>query len=1224
VNKISGRIWQWLLLLAVMSFGIGLWLDSSRISGPAAGRKLKANLESHLGKRLAQMQRWYVSWNTEPQAITQAFQKLRKERIAAFVWKHDSLRLWNTNALPAHEILHTEGSSLQKLSNGWYLIVQGKKQRDSSRITLALPVLYDYPVQNQVFRNQAANIPGIHGTFLISPAPFEGSVPVKLPGLSAFHVQADDDGAPGKGSWLLLLGIALALISGYFLLKRTFPQEHPLVAIVILVAGLLVRQLFGQNLLLGAFHNLDIFRPEVYASSWYFPSLGDLLINTLLVLGSLNAIYDLFGKSITAPRNRYVRWLAALLIHALIFASANFMVSEIAKLVIDSHISFDFNEIHNVDAYTLLALLIVLMFYRIFKTFTDLFSPLLLPLSSATGSLLVCALFQALPWLFFGFVLDNSWYLITICYIYCAFYLSGYSSFWNTRQTSFFFLRLLAACISISLIFSHYIVQKEHDTRRLLANRILLRTELGPGGALHTLEYQINNDAAITDYFTCEDVTKAEFEKRLRQMYLSKLLENYEVVVMDYDSTGRFYREENPFDYQTALNLFQSDLCQTVSTHFRYIKDHKYKGSYLGRFPVQAGTRKVAEFYVLLQPKSGFGQAKYADIFRSGNLFNSGMDYTYSYAIYQSGTLTKRQGDFGFPIKPEVYDSDVFFHKDGYSHYYYRDETGAVIQVSKTENSLNTGITIFTFLVVISLISVFLLYGLLWLLKAITDLLHPNRAARRLSRWLEQRYGFLDSKNIFLASRIQLFMVLVVFFSFIITLYVTLNYVRMSNNRRQQEYLWTRIHDMANVISNKANIQAIFGTYRHSLLYELSDYYGIDINLYNTAGALVQTSNDRIFDEGFTGNFMHPDAFRKLHEEGKSDLIQNETLGNLNYLSAYYTLFDNDLNVKGYLNLPFFARARELNREISSYVVALVRLFALVFALSAILAYFLSQRITRPLSLIRRQIGLVKLGAGNQPMEWRNNDEIGQLVQEYNKMLVQLEESTDRLADSERQGAWREMAKQVAHEIKNPLTPMKLSLQHLQYAWNKQDEHLDEKFRKTSALLITQIDALSKMAEEFSSFAKMPEASIRELCLQEVLQQAVHLFEQEPLLHISLSMPQQAILLRADQDQLLRVFTNIIKNALQAISDGTEGRLEIQLRQLDGVAILSFKDNGRGIPPELYDRIFSPNFSTKNSGMGLGLAISRKIIESFGGSISFSSRLNQGSTFVVKLPLTPM
>ncbi len=1220
MNKYLGRIWQWLLLLAVISFGTGLWLDSARISGPSASRKLRSALESHLGKRLEKMEQWCSLWKSRSEQDRAAFQKLHQEGLSAFLWQRDSLRLWNTNALPADEILTNEGSSLQKLSNGWYMVVQERKP-DSSHVALVLPILYSYPVQNQVFRNQAANIPGIRGTFILEPDPFDGCVPVQLAGISVFYVKAEDDGAPGTGSWLMLSGIALALISGYFLLKQTFPQEHRLVAIVILVAGLLVRQLFGQNLLLGSFHNLDIFRPEVYASSWYFPSLGDLLINTVLALGSLNAIYDLFGRNIRSPQNVYMRWLGALLAHAAVFASANFMISEIAKLVIDSHISFDFNEIHNVDPYTLLALLIVLMFYRIFRTFTDLLKTLLMPLPSLMGSLLVSILFQALPWLAFGLALDNSWFLISLCYCYCVFYLNGYSSFWNGRQTSFFFLRLLAACISISLIFSHYIVQKEHDTRRLLANRILLRTELEPGGALNALEYQLTNDAAITDYFTCEDVTKAEFEKRLRQMYLSKLLENYEVVVMDYDSTGRFYREENPFDYQTALGLFQSDLCRTVSAHFRFIKDHKYKGSYLGRFPVSTNGRHVAEFFILLQPRSGLGQAKYSDIFRSASLFNTGMEYTYSYAIYQSGKLTKRQGAFGFPLKPEISQSDVFVQKNGYSHYYFMDETAAVIQVSKTENSLNIGVTIFTFLVVISLISVFLLYGLLWLLKGGTDLFRNKPAAQRLSRWLERRYGFLDSKNIFLASRIQLFMVLVVFFSFIITLYVTLNYVRMSNNRRQQEYLWTRIHDMANVISNKANIQAIFGTYRHSLLYELSDYYGIDINLYNPEGALVQTSNDRIFDEGFTGKYMHPEAFRQLHVDGKSDLIQNETLGNLSYLSAYYTLFDNDLNVKGYLNLPFFARSRELNREISSYVVALVRLFALVFALSAIVAYFLSQRIIRPLNLIRRQIGLVKLGAGNQPVEWKNNDEIGQLVREYNKMLIQLEESTDRLADSERQGAWREMAKQVAHEIKNPLTPMKLSLQHLQYAWGKKDADLDEKFQKTSALLIRQIDALSKMAEEFSSFAKMPEASIQELRLQDILTQAIHLFEQEPNVHILVTMPETPLMLRADPDQLLRVFTNIIKNAVQAIPQGIAGHLDVSVHSEAGLALVAISDNGRGIPPELYDRIFSPNFSTKNSGMGLGLAISRKIVESFGGGISFSSKLNQGSTFVVRLPL---
>ncbi|MBU6325877.1 MAG: hypothetical protein KJS92_10345, partial [Bacteroidetes bacterium] len=255
MNKYLGRIWQWLLLMAVISFSAGLWLDSSRISGPSASRRLRATLENHLGKRLEKMERWCASWKKTAGNEREDFNKLQKDGVAAFLWKHDSLRLWNTNAIPAAEIANNLGSSLQKLSNGWYLVVQ-ESHADSSRVCLVLPVLYSYAVQNQVFRNQAADIPGIRGTFRLEPETFEGCVPVQLSGISVFYVKADDDGAPGTGSWLILTGVTLALISGYFLLKQTFPQEQAHVAVVILVAGLLVRQLFGQNLLLGQFHNL--------------------------------------------------------------------------------------------------------------------------------------------------------------------------------------------------------------------------------------------------------------------------------------------------------------------------------------------------------------------------------------------------------------------------------------------------------------------------------------------------------------------------------------------------------------------------------------------------------------------------------------------------------------------------------------------------------------------------------------------------------------------------------------------------------------------------------------------------------------------------------------------------------------------------------------------------------------------------------------------------------
>jgi len=1215
------RLWNWLLLLAALLFIIGFRLDLTRTRGPAATRSLQSALGTYLDEQLARMQSAAADpLQTGTTRFNRQISKLQKENIQAFLWKQDTLQSWTSNAIPAEEPVKLAGQSLQRLSNGWYLVFQSNPG-PGLRLALILPVQHLYPVQNQIFQNGSVSIPGVQNGFRIEPVWFEGSLPVQLSGMNPFFVEAEDDALPGLGAWLMLAGIALGLVAGYYILKRSFPDENQLVVSTILAAGFLVRQLFGQNLLLGSFHNLEVFQPEVYASSWYFPSFGDLLINTVLALGSINVVYDLFGSRIARPQNRILRWLLALLSHFAVFAVAGFLISEVAKLIIDSQIPFDFNEIHNVNGYTLLALFIVFLFFRVFAAFSHFLAPLFFPDKRPVTGIITLLVFQAIPLFGIALLFDNSWYLLLITWGYTLSYLAGLLFSRSPGNLFFFFLRLAVASLALTFVFTHYILVKEHDMRRLLGSRILLRAELQSPETLFAIEKQISKDIGITDYFTCEDITKPEFEKRLRLMYLTEQAENFEIVVLDYDTGGRFYRQENPLDYRTARSLYESELCQQVTPSFSYISDHKFKGGYLGRFDVKESGRKVGEFFILLKPRAGITQGKYADLFRSGSWVQAGAENSYSYAIYENGRLTRRQGEFGFPLKLSLHTPDQFVEEGGYSHYFARDEKGVVIQISKPENAFSTGLTIFTFLVVGSLITVFLLYCLLWLLKLLAAALPRSHTARRLRRWLENRYGFLDSANLFLASRIQLFMVLVVFFTFVITLYVTINYVRATNNNRQQEFLWTRIHDMASVISNKANLEAIFGTYRHSLLLELSDYYSIDINLYDPLGRLVQTSNDRIFDEGFTGNFMHPAAFTQLKEEGRSDLVQNETLGNLSYLSAYYTLFDNDLNVKGYLNLPYFARSRELNREISNYVVALVKLFALVFALSAIVAWFLSQRIIRPLNLVRRQMGLVKLGGRNQPMDWKNNDEIGQLVREYNKMIGQLEESLDRLADSERQGAWREMAKQVAHEIKNPLTPMKLSLQHLQFAWSRKDADLEQKFRKTSDLLINQIDALSKMAEEFSSFAKMPEARMEVVSLSDIIHKAVHLFEREPDFQIQAKHADTDAQVYADPDQLLRVFTNIIKNAVQAIPEGQEGRLDVKVSLGTGTVTVSFRDNGKGIEPALYDKIFSPNFSTKNSGMGLGLAISRKIIEVFGGNITFNSKLWQGTTFSVTLPL---
>jgi nitrogen fixation/metabolism regulation signal transduction histidine kinase len=266
-------------------------------------------------------------------------------------------------------------------------------------------------------------------------------------------------------------------------------------------------------------------------------------------------------------------------------------------------------------------------------------------------------------------------------------------------------------------------------------------------------------------------------------------------------------------------------------------------------------------------------------------------------------------------------------------------------------------------------------------------------------------------------------------------------------------------------------------------------------------------------------------------------------------------------------------------------------------------------------------MGLVKLGAKNAPIPWQHNDEIGLLIAEYNKMINELEESSNKLAEGERQGAWREMAKQVAHEIKNPLTPMKLSLQHLQLAIQKKDPNVEEKIRKTSELLIKQIDSLSQMAEEFSAFAKMPEAEVEVVDLNQILDEIVLLFDKDENCVINYKPLKGKVTVRADGNQLGRVFTNIVKNALQAIPQDQKGLIKISGSIKYSMITLAFEDNGKGIPEELKKKIFNPNFSTKNSGMGLGLAISRKITEQFYGNIYFTSKQGKGSTFFVTLPV---
>jgi nitrogen fixation/metabolism regulation signal transduction histidine kinase len=265
---------------------------------------------------------------------------------------------------------------------------------------------------------------------------------------------------------------------------------------------------------------------------------------------------------------------------------------------------------------------------------------------------------------------------------------------------------------------------------------------------------------------------------------------------------------------------------------------------------------------------------------------------------------------------------------------------------------------------------------------------------------------------------------------------------------------------------------------------------------------------------------------------------------------------------------------------------------------------------------------LIKIGAANEEIPWKdNNDEIGMLVSEYNKMVKELGQSAEALAKSEREGAWREMARQVAHEIKNPLTPMKLSIQYLQRAMEEGTPNAVELSKKLASTLIEQIDQLSKIAGDFSQFANIENVLPEHFNITEVIQNLVNLYNTDSNLSIHYTTSNNDVEVFLDKAQINRLFTNLLKNAIEASDEVQITRIQIKQYTRDDNVIISITDHGDGINESLRSKIFNPNFTTKTSGTGLGLAICKAIVENAGGKIWFATSPGEGTTFYVDLPL---
>jgi signal transduction histidine kinase len=408
----------------------------------------------------------------------------------------------------------------------------------------------------------------------------------------------------------------------------------------------------------------------------------------------------------------------------------------------------------------------------------------------------------------------------------------------------------------------------------------------------------------------------------------------------------------------------------------------------------------------------------------------------------------------------------------------------------------------------------------------------------------------------------------------------------------------------------------------NELLIKLSNVFNTDINLYSTSGFLIETSRHEIFDRDLTSERINNLALNNLGHLTKSEYYQKEKIGKLEYLSAYVPFFNTDNKVIAYLNLPYFRMQSVLAKEISNLVVAVINFTLLLILITMSLAVFISGRLTSPLAMLSKGIATVGVGKKSEHLTYFGNDEIGELVKQYNRMVDEIEESTHKLANSEREYAWREMAKQIAHEIKNPLTPMKLNVQQLLKSWNDKVPGFDKLLERFTRNQIEYIDDLSSIATAFSAFAKMPVTNPVEVNILDQIKITLELFKSTDNVTFLVHWPREnKIVIYADKEQLNGVFSNLIKNGIQSIPSGREGHITLNLEVKSDKVLVSVSDNGTGIPEGLRKNLFTPNFTTKSSGMGLGLSIAKKYIESANGRIWFESEVDKGSVFYFELPV---
>ncbi len=1147
------------------------------------------------------------------------------------------LKFWNNNkVLPeSKDLERPDGKYFSVYGNGQFEFIKKTFFLKNKQVVTAalIPIYWNYFFINNYLQSGFPANSNIKKRYEIVPANAQFYVK-NGDGEALFGLREKkrvEDNTPGAWSLTFrVLSVIFVLIFINVAALETVRAKGWIKGLLVLAVPVFILRLLSYYFPFPfEFRNLPLFDPAIYASNKIHPSLGDLLINVILLFWIISFVKFVainFFKNVPEIKGNKGWRITFILSVFLIFLSFT-IAGVIRSLIIDSKISFDVTNFFSI--YNIYSLLSFIILCFIILTFFHLSHIALLFIYKCTDVpnyaryiiIATAGLFYLTLTLRSPSSLSN---VIVLLWLLAYIFILEFRKediFIPILRSSFFLIWLIFFAVSISALIIYQNRYVEFTQRKQAAEKLAEQSDPSAETLMSIGITNINNDFLSDNFkrFKNEIANKTIKDSLINENF-SGYLNKYDTRLYTFD---RFYHplyNDDSVSYGALTSIIANRSKPTSNSDLYYYENEYNEFSYLYKKDIRDARKNVQGYFlVVAELKKYKSEALYPELFKQVENVETDLNVNYAYAVYNKGKIINSYGDYDFKsrIPKDDYPKQEFLEKknNGKSALWYNAGNNKLVIIVKSGSVFFEAITLFAYL-----------FGSFLLIVVLFQVGHLL---------VEYRFKLNRIKNNLrfdLRAQIQGAIIFLSLFSFLVIGIATISFYISRFRQTTRDRLGKAIEIMANEVQNQIAGHSIFdevlkntdasgNSWLETTIKEISEIHSLDANFYDIHGNLKVSTQPYLYKKQILSQMMEPRAFYRLHYNNNIEVIQNEKVSLFSFLSIYIPIKDEAGEPYAYLNIPYLNTQKELKQEISNFLVTLINLNAFIFVIAGAISVLLTNRITGSFTLIASKMRDINLGRANEEIAWNTNDEIGALIKEYNKMVKKLDESAQALAKSEREGAWREMARQVAHEIKNPLTPMKLSIQYLQRAIQDKNPNVEAMSQKVSATLVEQIDQLAKIASDFSQFANIGNVKVERFDVNEVLASLINLYSANTRLQITYNYPHQPAIISADRTQINRLFTNLFQNAIEA-SDG-EPIIPIAINQQINAnkLLINITDEGCGIPAETQEKIFTPNFTTKTSGTGLGLAMCKGIVEKANGRIWFETIEGEGTSFHVLLPL---